>query len=228
MPAIFVNYRYQGATTWSKADSDKHNYFIGLLAGANWQAWRLRHYGSYSSRYHWQNYRTTLSRDIHAIHSQLSLSENYIFSSLFERFQFRGLHLQSADSMLPDSARGYPSEIHAIAESYATITVLQNNIPIYQTYVPPGTLIIDDLLPSYSNDRLKIIINEGNGKQRIIYQPYSVSPTILRVGRFRYALNLGQYSPSTSRAYKAKFIQFDYQCGLSNYLTQFQNMGFKL
>ncbi|HGJ5876730.1 MAG TPA: fimbria/pilus outer membrane usher protein [Arsenophonus sp.] len=160
MPAIFVNYPYQGANTWSRTDSDKHNHFIDLLAGANWQAWRLRHYDSYSSRYHWQNYRTTLSRDIHAIHSQLSLGENYTFSSLFERFQFRGLQLQSDDSMLPDSTQGYAPEIHAIAEFYATVTVLQNNILIYQTHVPPGPFIIDDLLPYYYNDIRKIIINE--------------------------------------------------------------------
>ncbi|WGM12199.1 fimbrial biogenesis outer membrane usher protein [Arsenophonus nasoniae] len=221
VPAFFVNYRYQGANTWIKNSSDKQNHFMGLLIGANWQAWRLRHYGSYSSHYHWQNYRTTLSRDIHAIHSQLSLGENYTSSILFERFQFKGLQLQSDDSMLPDNAKGYAPIIQAIAETYATVTVLQNNIPIYQTYVPPGRFVINDLLPSYSNDRLKIIIDESNGKQRIIYQPYTTLPNMLRVGRFRYALNLGQYSPSTISAYKAKFIQFDYQYGLTNYLTHY-------
>ncbi len=123
--------------------------------------------------------------------------------------------------MVPDNAKGYAPVIHAIAETYATVTVLQNNIPIYQTYVPPGPFVINDLLPSYSNDKLKIIIDESNGKQRIIYQPYATLPNILRVGRFRYALNLGQYSPSKINAYKAKFIQFDYQYGLSNYLTHY-------
>ncbi|WGL99586.1 fimbria/pilus outer membrane usher protein [Arsenophonus sp. aPb] len=221
IPAFFINYRYQGANTWTKNDTDKQNHFIGLLLGANWQAWRLRHDGSYSSHYHWQNYRTTVSRDIHAIHSQLSLGENYTTSTLFERFQFKGLQLQSDDSMLPDNAKGYAPTIQAIAETYATVTVLQNNIPIYQTYVPPGPFIINDLLPSYSNDKLKIIIDESNGKQRIIYQPYTTLPNMLRVGRFRYALNLGQYSPSNISAYKAKFIQFDYQYGLSNYLTHY-------
>lgn len=224
VPAFFVNYRYQGANTWIKKGGDKQNHFFGLLIGANWQAWRLRHYGSYSSHYHWQNYRTTLSRDIHAIHSQLSLGENYTSSILFDRFQFKGVQLQSDDSMLPDNAKGYAPVIHAIAETYATVTVLQNNIPIYQTYVPPGPFVINDLLPSYSNDKLKIIIDESNGKQRIIYQPYATLPNMLRVGRFRYAINLGQYSPSTINAYKAKFIQFDYQYGLLNYLTLYGGM----
>lgn len=223
VPAIFVNYRYQGANTWAKkgTGTDKQNHFIGMLIGANWQAWRLRHYGSYSSHYHWQNYRTTLSRDIHAIHSQLSLGENYTSSILFERFQFKGLQLQSDDSMLPDSVKGYAPVIHGIAESYATVTILQNNIPVYQTYVPPGPFVINDLIPSYSNDKLKIIIDESNGKQRVIYQSYPNLPNMLRAGRFRYALNLGQYSPSTINTYKARFIQFDYQFGLSNYLTHY-------
>ncbi|RXK33893.1 hypothetical protein BBD39_06860 [Arsenophonus endosymbiont of Bemisia tabaci Asia II 3] len=166
MPAFFFNYRYQGAKTWIKKGGDKQNHFIGLLIGANWQAWRLRHYGSNSSHYHWQNYRTTLSRDIHAIYSQLSLGENYTSSILFDRFQFKGVQLQSDDSMLPDNAKGYAPVIHAIAETYATVTVLQNHIPIYQTYVPPGPFVINDLFPSYFNDKLKIMIDESNGKRR--------------------------------------------------------------
>ncbi len=54
---------------------------------------------------------------------------------IFDGFQFRGIQLQSDESMLPSSMRGFAPIIRGIAQSNAEVTIKQNNYVIYQSYL---------------------------------------------------------------------------------------------
>lgn len=49
--------------------------------------------------------------------------------------------------MLPDSLRGYAPEVRGMAGSNARVSVWQGKQQIYQTTVPPGPFVIDNLSP---------------------------------------------------------------------------------
>lgn len=100
---------------------------------------------------------------------------------------FRGAQLASDDSMLPDSQRGFAPVVRGITQSNAQVTVRQNNNVIYQTYVPPGAFIIDDLFPTASSGDLEVTIKEADGSERQFKQAFSAAPLMQREGSLKYS-----------------------------------------
>ncbi|WP_145553831.1 fimbria/pilus outer membrane usher protein [Yersinia canariae] len=236
IPALMVNYSLSGANNWQDNRSNS-SHFLNLRSGLNWGPWRLRNYSTYSQssngQAQWNNLTNTLQRDIHAIKGQLTLGDSYTPGDILSGVPFRGAQLSSDDSMLPDSLRGFAPVIRGIAESNAQVTIRQNNNEIYQTYVPPGAFVIDDLFPTSSSGDLEVTIKEADGRERSFKQAFSSAPIMQREGSLKYALSAGQYrgggygSPTphfaqTSLAYGMPYgftlyngllISSDYQAG---------------
>ncbi|MDE9562719.1 fimbrial biogenesis outer membrane usher protein [Xenorhabdus bovienii] len=221
LTSLLVNYNYSGSTNWLNNQSGStNNNFLNLRTGANWGAWRLRNYSTYSSQNHkWQSLNTYLQRDIHALKSQLVFGDSYTPSAIFDGFQFRGMQLASDDNMLPDSLKGFAPTIRGIAQSNAQVTIKQNGYIIYETYVSAGPFVISDLYPTTSSGNLEIIIKEADGREHRSVQPFSAVPIMLRENSLRHSLTLGKYQSFTHRGKQPYFMQGTVIYGISNRVT---------
>ncbi len=221
LTSLQVNYSYSGSINWLDGQpGSTRNNFLNLRSGANWDAWRLRNYSTYSSQNNkWQSLSTYLQRDIHSLKSQLIFGDSYTPSPIFDGFQFRGMQLVSDDNMLPDSLRGFAPTIRGIAQSHAQVTIKQNGYIIYETYVSPGPFIINDLYPTTSSGNLEVIVKEADGKEHRSVQPFSAVPVMLRENSLRHSLTFGKYHSPTHRGKEPYFMQGTVTYGVSNNIT---------
>ncbi|MGK3142212.1 fimbria/pilus outer membrane usher protein [Pantoea sp. C2G6] len=207
--AAFVNYNLTGTQT--RSDSDRWSTtLLSLHSGANLGAWRLRNSASwrYDLISHWQSQTTYLERDLKALKSQFRMGDTYTSGDVFDSVQFRGLQLNSDETMLPESQRGFAPVIHGIAHSNARVTVSQHGYVIYETVVAPGAFEIKDLYPTAQSGDLEVTIKESDGSVRSFTQPYAAVPFMLRQGHLKYSLSAGRYhyaSENTPRS--PEFVQ---------------------
>ncbi|MBD2796777.1 fimbrial biogenesis outer membrane usher protein [Xenorhabdus sp. 18] len=223
LTSLLVNYSYSGSMSWQdNQPGSTNNHFLSLRTGANWQAWRLRNYSTYSSQNKkWQNINTYLQRDIHALKSQLIFGDNYTSSLIFDGFQFRGIQLSSDDNMLPDSLKGFAPTIRGIAQSNAQVTIKQNGYIIYESYVPPGPFIINDLYPTTSTGNIEVIVKEADGSEHRSVQTFSTMPVMLRENSLRHSLTLGKYRSNSPQGKEPYFMQGTMIYGISNRVTAY-------
>lgn len=215
MTALKVNYSYSGAKSQilegGSQARDTNSNFLNLRSSLNVAAWRLNNYSTYTTASNnsgrWQSINNYLQRDIQSLKSQLTLGDSMTPSDVFDSVQFRGAQLQSDDSMLPDSLRGFAPIIRGIARSNAQVTVRQGGYVIYQTYVAPGAFAINDLYPTASSGDLEVIIREVDGSERVSYQPFSAVPIMQREGQWKYGVTAGQYRTSNSSGSTPTFAQ---------------------
>jgi len=207
LTSLLLDYNFSGSSSWRDSESGTvDNKFLNLRSGANLGPWRLRNYSTwaYNKSQHndisnarsdskWNSISTYVQRNISAIQGQFIAGENYTSSDIFDSVQFKGIQIDSDDSMLPDSLRGFAPTVRGIANSNAQVTVKQNGNIIYQTYVPPGAFTINDLYSTSSSGDLSITIKEANGSERTFIQPFSNVPVMLREGRLKYSFTAGKY-----------------------------------
>ncbi len=223
LTSLLINYNYSGSKTWQENQSTSAtNHFLNLRTGANWDAWRLRNYSTYSSQNKkWQSLNTYLQRDVQALKSQLTLGDSYTSSPIFEGFQFRGIQLASDDNMLPDSLKGFAPTIRGIAQSNAQVTVKQNGYIIYETYVSPGAFVINDLYPTNTTSNLEVIVKEADGKEYRSVQTFSAVPIMLRENSLRHSLTLGKYQSHSQYGKEPYFMQGTVIYGIANRVTAY-------
>jgi outer membrane usher protein len=175
----------------------RNTLYAGLRGGVNLGAWRLSHTSSFlrgldgSNKF--QVINTFVQRDIVPWQSRLLFGEGTTPSNIFDAFQFRGVQLNTDESMLPDSLQGYAPTVHGVAQTNAQVTIRQNGFVIYSTYVPPGPFTIDDLYPTSSSGDMEVTITEADGRTTRFIQPYAAVPMLLRDGAWRYNVTAGQY-----------------------------------
>lgn len=139
--AGILNYTFSGANSWG--NSHNNSYYLNLRSGINIGAWRLRDYSTWNSsngKNQWNHINTYLQRNIVSLRSQLQIGDSYTSSTLFDSVNFRGISLESDDTMLPDSQRGFAPVVRGIAKGNAKVVIRQNGYVIYQTFVSPGAL----------------------------------------------------------------------------------------
>ena len=211
LPAALLNYSFSGANTRREGRSGSDdNYYLNLRSGLNLGAWRLRNYSTYTqgdSRAQWASLNTYLQRDVHSLKSQLVVGDSFTPGELFNSVQYQGIQLASDDNMYPDSLRGFAPVVRGIARSNAQVTVRQNGYIIYQTYVPAGAFEITDLYPTSSSGDMEVTITEADGSVRSSIQPFSAVPVMVREGRFKYSLVVGEYRSTASKSSTPAFAQ---------------------
>ncbi|MBI0278572.1 fimbrial biogenesis outer membrane usher protein (plasmid) [Hafnia alvei] len=213
------------------------NNFLNLRSGANLGPWRLRNYATFSDNSggnnnsdnnnldengnrtdgnddndnngpHWKSINTYVQRNFRMLQGgQLTLGEYSTPSDVFDSVQFKGAQFASDDSMLPDSMSQFAPTVRGIAKSNAQVTVRQNGNTIYQTYVPPGPFIINDLYPSGSGGDLQVSVKESDGKVTQYSQSFASLPVLQREGRFKYGLTAGQYRSGNNDTQTPSFGQ---------------------
>lgn len=121
------------------------------------------------------------------------LGDTWTSGELFDSINLRGAQLESENGMYPDSLQGFAPTIHGTARSNARVSVKQNGYVIYQTYVPPGAFVINDLYPAASSGDLEVTIKESDNSQSSFIVPYAAVPMLQREGRVNYNIAVGQY-----------------------------------
>ncbi|EOV8198857.1 fimbria/pilus outer membrane usher protein, partial [Shigella sonnei] len=133
-------------------------------------AWRLRASGNYNwmtdsgSNYDFKN--RYIQRDIASLRSQLILGESYTTGETFDSVSIRGIRLYSDSRMLPPTLASFAPIIHGVANTNAKVTITQGGYKIYETTVPPGAFVIDDLSPSGYGSDLIVTVEESDGSKR--------------------------------------------------------------
>ncbi len=188
----------------------------------NLGAWRLRASGNYNwmtdsgSNYDFKN--RYVQRDIASLRSQLILGESYTTGETFDSVSIRGIRLYSDSRMLPPTLASFAPIIHGVANTNAKVTITQGGYKIYETTVPPGAFVIDDLSPSGYGSDLIVTIEESDGSKRTFSQPFSSVVQMLRPGVGRWDISGGQVLKDDIQD-EPNLFQASYYYGLNNYLT---------
>lgn len=194
--ALFTDYQLNFNRNISQGYHNDYR-FLGLRNGFNLGAWRLRNESSVSGytgvRDTFSSNRSYIERDVASLNGRFAAGELYTQGEVFDSVRFRGVQLSSELSMLSDEEIGYAPVVRGIAETNATVEVIQNNYVIYSTSVSPGAFEIQDIYPSGSNGDLVVKIIEADGRERQYSQAYSYLPVMIRNGSARYSVAAGQY-----------------------------------
>lgn len=220
--ALMLNYNLSGDYGVNGADKGDNSNFLGLNSGLNLGAWRFRSYSTWNRGNgidEWQHLNASLSRGLAAYKSKLLMGDSYTPTDMFDSFSFRGLQLTSDDEMYPDSLRGYAPTIRGIAKSNARVTIRQNDYLIYQTHVPPGAFVIQDLYASTNSGDLLVEVQESDGSVNRYTVPFAAIPQLLREDRVKYGLTLGRYRSGNDAQKEPQFAQGSLAMGLANDFT---------
>lgn len=220
---FFSNYNFSGSQNRQDRYGSTNKNFLNLRNGLNIGAWRIRNTAIWSDN-QWDSTNTYITRNLLWLGgSRFTLGEYWSNNLLFDTFQFKGISLESEDSMLPESMKGFAPVIRGIAKTNAKIEVKQNGFTIYQDWVPPGSFEIRDLHPTTSSGDLLVTVYEENGEIRSFKEPYSAVPMMQREGQFKYHLATGRYNDKSS-AFHPEFLQGTFALGISNRLSAYTGL----
>ena len=221
IPAAMLGYNASTYTTRSHG-RDFTSSYVGLNGGVNVGGWYFRHDGNYTWQQgyggKYQSVNNYVQRDITSILGRLLVGETSTGGQLFDTLPFRGVALVSDDRMLPQSRRGYAPEIRGIARTNARVTVRQNARTIYETTVPPGAFVIEDLYPTGYGGNLDVTVTEADGSVQTFQVPFASVTQLLRPGAHRYNVVAGRLN-DPSLSINPTLYQATYQRGLSNIVT---------
>lgn len=223
--AALLNYNFSGNTSHGRyGDSSSH--YLNLNSGLNVGPWRFRDYrtwNQYESRHYryrkWQRVKTYAERAIVPLRSELILGDSTTNGDVFDSLGFRGVQMETDDSMYPDSLRGFAPVIRGVATTNAKVSIIQNGYTVYQTFVSPGAFTINDLYPVYSSGDLEVTVTEADGSTHVFTVPYSSVPVLQREGHLKYALTAGRYQSGSDSYNSPEFAQGTLIWGLPHNLT---------
>lgn len=220
--SAIIKYDYNAWHSKNNTAKDYSSQYLGVTAGINFNAWRLRHRGSYNwssnSGWAYNNNRTYLERGIAPLKSKVIFGTTNTDGQVFDSVGFRGAMLISDERMYEDSRRGYAPVIVGVANSTALVRITQRGTKIYEKTVPAGAFRIDDLYPMGSGGDLLVSIKEADGSERSFTVSNASVSGLLREGSTRYSLMVGTYYKSTVSE-KPPVVLGTFRKGFSNLLT---------
>ncbi|MFY0752112.1 fimbrial biogenesis outer membrane usher protein [Pseudomonas sp. NFX5] len=220
--AGLLNYNFSTSAV-TAGEGDGRTY-LGLNAGINLGAWRVRHQGAqaWSNRTGFETYQNTstyVQRSIIPWQSQLTLGDTFSNGQIVDGVRLRGVTLATDDRMRPQTQQGYAPQVRGVADSNATVTVSQNGYTIYETTVAPGPFVISDLHATGYGGDLIVSVTEVDGRRNTFVVPYSVAPQLLRADTTKYSATLGEVQQKGIDAKGANVFQGTLQRGLTDDLT---------
>lgn len=226
--AAFASYNASAYQSESGGETFNSQY-LSLNSGLNLGGWYLRHNGSLTnqtgsgSRY--QSINTYIQHDVTPVRGRFLAGQANTSGRLFDSLAYTGVSLFSDDQMLPESQRGYAPEIRGIARSSARVTVRQGGNVIYETTVPAGAFVINDLYPTGYGGDLNVTVREADGSESSFLVPYASVANLLRPGASRYEAVAGKYRQPNGRDGQP-FYQATWQQGITNILTLYGGTQF--
>lgn len=209
--------------------SAQHTLYSSIQTSLNAGAWRINSRDNiYLSSFESDNVDKFKHHEIYAYRAMRSLQSKFSVGNLFTSGDFfdsmplTGITLSTNDQMLPFSMRSYLPVIQGIAESNATVTLIQGGSVIYETQVPPGEFVLNDFYPGSGGD-IQVNVRESDGRTTSFTVPYSSVPQLLRRGYQRYALSVGEVRNNRSN-YSPLLFEGTWQYGLDNDLTIYSGL----
>ena len=220
--AGLLNYNFSTSAVTAGEGQDRT--YLGLNAGINLGAWRLRHQGAqvWNDRTGFETYQNTatyIQRSIIPLQSQLTVGDTFSNGQIVDGVRVRGVTLATDDRMLPQSQQGYAPQVRGVADSNATVTISQNGYTIYETTVAPGPFVISDLHATGHGGDLTVSVTEVDGRRNTFVVPYSVAPQLLRADTTKYSATVGEVRQIGIDAKSANIFQGTLQHGLTDDLT---------
>lgn len=223
-PLVFL--RHNTSFTRNILRDSHYNYLWSMInAGGNLGMWQLRHQANLrymesstgGDHYKWNSVRTWVQRPLPTISSELMVGDTFTDSSMFGSMSFNGVKLATDQRMWAQGRRGYAPEVRGVASSNARVLISQAGNVIYETQVPPGPFLIDDLYNTRSQGDLKVQIIEADGKSSFFTVPYAAVPNSMRPGNLSYQFAAGKVRNyySVQNAFTEGVLQY----GLSNSIT---------
>jgi len=173
------------------------SHYLSLRGGINVGDWRFRYRGTVTRNtttgLRYRNSAFYVEHALPSLRSALLLGESSTRTQVFDSLSFRGVRLGSEDRMRPESHNGFAPVINGIAQSNAKVSITQRGVQIFETTVPPGPFVIDDLYPNGSGGDLRVTITEADGSEHSFTVAYANLPELLRPGMTRYSLAAGRY-----------------------------------
>lgn len=226
--AAFAAYNasaYQSASGGETFNSQ----YLNISSGLNVGGWYLRHNGSLANQTgsgsQYQSINTYIQHDVTPVRGRFLAGQANTTGRLFDSLSYTGISLFSDDQMLPESQRGYAPEIRGIARSHARVTVSQGGNVIYETTVPVGAFVINDLYPTGYGGDLSVTVREADGSESTFLVPYASMADQLRPGASRYEAVVGKYRQPDGRDGQ-QFSQATWQQGVTNFLTLYGGAQF--
>lgn len=230
--ALMLGYRFNGSSSHGRYGDSRNNY-LNLDSRLNFGAWRLRdtrslnsYSNEYNSSHHWEHLNTYVERAIIPWKSRMVLGESTTGGDIFDSTGLRGIRLLSDESMYPDTMHGYAPVIHGTASSNARVTVRQNGNLMYQTYVPAGAFVINDLYAVSSGGDLEVSVTEADGTTHSFSVPYSSIPVMQREGNVRYEIAGGRFRGGSSQYDDPSFVSGTLLWGLPADLTGYGGLQY--
>ncbi len=194
VPGLLLDYNLFASHYQPNDGSSTDNANTYGTAGANMGAWRLRSDYQYTqthtdagSESDGRFSRVYMFRPLPSLGAKLTLGETDFQSAIFDAFTYTGASLMSDERMLPWSLRGYAPQITGIAQTNATVTVRLADRIIYQSKVPPGPFVIQDLNQSVQGT-LDVNVTEEDGRVSTFQVSAESVPFLTRKGQVRYKL----------------------------------------
>lgn len=213
------NTNYYESVTNSK---ESQSFYGGTNIGYNLSGWMFRHTGSLTwqknDRRDYNSLRNYVERDITPLKARLTVGDAYTSGEFFDTFGFRGVAINTVDKMLPDSQRGYAPVVRGVAQSNAHVIIEQNGALLYDTTVPPGPFVINDLYPTGYGGDLNVKVTEADGRVTTFSIPYASVAQLLRPGATYYSAAAGTLR-DLNLSYTPKVAQLTLQHGLTNSVT---------
>jgi len=225
--AAMVDYSYNGYRSQSAFSAANTSHYLGLRAGLNAGAWRLRYNASANksdtARFSYRGHSAYVERGLPKLKSRLTIGDTVTDGLVFDSVRFRGVRMDSDEGMRPDSQRGFAPVVRGIAQTNAMVSITQLGQEIYQTNVPPGAFVIDDLYPTGTGGDLVVTITESDGSQHTFTIVYTGGVELVRPGVTQYTLAAGRHeNPSLARA--PALVMGNLRHGLSNALTGYTGL----
>lgn len=231
LPMVFSSYSLSGAETQSRRTGLRtSSQFLSLRNGVNVGPWRLRNYSNYENSggsHRWNTLQTQLERDIRTLHARLVMGETSSPGLIYDSFSFRGISLASQDGMLPDSMQGYAPQITGVAVTNATVEIRQNGNLLYQTYVPPGEFVINDLYATSASGDFEITIREEDGTVRTYTQSFASPPVSVRKGTLKFSVTAGEFGArnyNREGTVSQRFGQVEFLYGALNNISLYSGL----
>ncbi|NJQ21999.1 fimbrial biogenesis outer membrane usher protein [Pantoea sp. LS15] len=221
VPGVLLDYNLFASHYQPDNGSDTDNANTYGTAGANMGAWRLRSDYQYTqthtdagSEHNGRFSRVYMFRPLPSLGAKLTLGETDFQSAIFDAFTYTGASLISDERMLPWSLRGYAPQISGIAQTNATVTVSLADRVIYQSKVPPGPFVIQDLNQSVQGT-LDVKVTEEDGRVSTFQVSAESVPFLTRKGQVRYKLAAGRARKDTSHDVEDNaFMSGEYSWGV--------------
>lgn len=197
--AAFADYSFGMLSERTPDERSLHStlqYSAGFNAGV-WH-WRYRGWVSASGlgRLRHRPVRWFLERPVPAWHMVLGIGEISGANPLLASVPLYGATLGNDERMLPDSRRGYAPPVRGMATGASKLTVSQRGGIVYQTNVPAGAFVIDDLNPVVNRGDLEVEIAAHSGAIQRFSIPSASTSAMVRAGETRFDLGIGCHRTS--------------------------------